>query len=63
MKPTVIVLVQLGSVIDLFLTRNKYLFQKTNSLETGISDPHPLIAVVLQTTYERFSAKLLTYGS
>ena len=63
MKPTVIVLVQLGSVIDLFLTTNKYLFQKTNSLETSISDPHPLKAVVLQTTYERFSTKLLTYGS
>ena len=33
-----------GSTIDLFLTINKYLFQKTNSFETGISDYHHLIA-------------------
>ena len=27
-----------GAMIDLFLTTTKYLFQKTNSFETGISD-------------------------
>ena len=52
-----------GSMIDLFLTTNKYLFQKTNSFETGTSDHHPLIATVLKTTYERFPPKLLTYRS
>ena len=52
-----------GSTIDLFLTRNKYLFQKTNYFETGISDHHHLIAAVLKTTYERFPPKLLTYRS
>ena len=52
-----------GSMIDLFLTTNKYLFQKTNSFETGISDHHHLIATVLKTTYERFPPKLLTYRS
>ena len=52
-----------GSTIDLLLTTNKYLFQKTNSFETGISDYHPLIATVLKTTYERFPLKLLTYRS
>ena len=45
-------------MIDLFLTTNKYLFQKT-----GISDHHHLIATVLKTTYERFPPKLLTYRS
>ena len=52
-----------GSTTDLFLTTNKYLFQKTNSLETGISDHHHLIATVLKTTYGRFPPKLLTYRS
>ena len=51
------------STIDLFLTTNKYLFQKTNSFETGINDHHHLIATVLKTTHERFSPKLLTYRS
>ena len=41
-----------GSMIDLFLTTNKYLFQKTNSFEVGISDYHHLIAKLLKTTYE-----------
>ena len=48
-----------GSTTDLFLTTNKYLFQKTNSFETGISDHHHLIATVLKTPYERFPPKLL----
>ena len=52
-----------GSTIDLFLTTNKYLFQETNSFETGISDHHYLIATVLKTTYERFPPKLLKYRS
>ena len=51
------------STIDLFLTTNKYLFQKTNSFETGISDHHHLIATVLKTTFERFPAKLITFRS
>ena len=51
------------STIDLFLTTNKYLFQKTNSFETGISDHHHLIATELKTTYERFPPKLITYRS
>ena len=42
------------SMIDLFLTTNKYIFQKTNSFETDVSDHHNLIATVLKTNYERF---------
>ena len=52
-----------GSTIDLILRTNKYLFQKTNSFETGISDHHHLIATVHKTTYERSPPKLLTYRS
>ena len=52
-----------GSMINIFLTTNKYLLQKTNSFETGISDYHHLIATVLKTTYERLPPKLLTYRS
>ena len=51
------------SMTDLFLATNKYLFQKTNSFETVISDHHHLIATVIKITYERFSPKLLTYRS
>ena len=47
-----------GSMIDLFLTTNKYLFQKTISF-----DHHHLIATVLKITYKRFPPKLLTYRS
>ena len=52
-----------ASMIGLFLTTNKYLFYKINSFETGISDHHHLIATVLETTYQRFPPKLLTYRS
>ena len=52
-----------GSTIDLFLSTNKYLFKKTNSFETGITDHHHLIDTVLKTTYERFPPKLLMYRS
>ena len=51
------------SIIDLFLRRNKYLFQKTNSFETGISDHHHLKATVFKTIYEIFSQRLLTCRS
>ena len=52
-----------GSMVDLFLTTNKYIFQKTNSFEIGISDHHHLIAAVVKTTYERSPPKLQTYRS
>ena len=52
-----------GSMIYLLLTTNKYLFQKTNCFETGVSDHHDLIATALKTTYERSPPKLLAYRS
>ena len=52
-----------GSMIYLLLTTNKYLFQKTNCFETGISDHHDLIGTALKTTYERSPPKLLAYRS
>ena len=42
-----------GSTIDLFLTTNKYLFQKTNSFETGISDHQHLIATVIMKDFHQ----------
>ena len=42
------------SMIDLLLTMNKYLFQKTNSFETGISDHHHLIAKFLKQLMKDF---------
>ena len=48
-----------GSMIDLFLSTNKYLFQKANSFETGITDHHHLITTVIPKTYERSPPKFL----
>ena len=44
----------MSSTIDLFLTTNKYLFQKTNSFETCNSDYHHLIAMVLNQLMNDF---------
>ena len=38
-----------GSAIDLILTNNSYLYQKSQSFETGISDHHHLICTMLKT--------------
>ena len=50
-----------GSTIDLILTTNRHLFQKTHSFETGVSDHHHLICTMLKTTYECFPPKLIHY--
>ena len=46
-----------GSMIDLFLTTIKHLFQKqkANSFEVGISDHDHLIATMLKLTYENLT--------
>ena len=38
-----------GSAIDSILTNYSYLFQKSQSFETGISDHHHLICTMLKT--------------
>ena len=52
-----------GSTIDLILTNNIYLFQKTQSFETGISDHHHLICTMLKTKYQRMPPKIITFRS
>ena len=50
-----------GSCIDLILTNRKYCFKNTSSFETGISDHHHLIYLMLKTTFEKAEFKKVTY--
>ena len=52
-----------GSAIDLILTNNSYLSQKSQSFETGISDHHHLICTMLKSKYERMPLKAIYYQS
>ena len=52
-----------GSMIDIFLSTKKHLFQKANSFETSITDHHHLIATVIQKTYEISPPKFLVCRS
>ena len=52
-----------GSAIDLILTNNNHLYQKSQSFETGISDHHHLIYTMLKSKYERMPPKTITYRS
>ena len=40
-----------SSTIDLFLTNKSNFFQKTNAIETGLSDHHKLICTFLKSCY------------
>ena len=46
-----------GSATDLILTNNSYLYQKSQSFETGISDHHHLIC----TSEYEMQPKTITY--
>ena len=46
-----------GSAVDLILTNNSYLYQKSQSFETGISDHHHLICTMLKIKYEQMPPK------
>ena len=46
-----------GSAVDLILTNNSYLYQKSQSFETGISDHHHLICTMLKIKYEKMPPK------
>ena len=50
-----------GSCINLILTNRKYCFRNTSSFETGISDYHHLIYLMLKTTFEKEESKKVTY--
>ena len=41
-----------GSCIDLLITNSKFLFMKTNSFETGLSDHNHMIYTILKTKFD-----------
>ena len=49
-----------GSSIDLILTNGEY-FNNTSFDETGISDPHHLIFLIIKTAFALEEAKKLVY--
>ena len=50
-----------GSCIDLILTDRKYCFKNTSSYETGISDHHHLIFLIMKTTFASEEPKKFVY--
>ena len=50
-----------GSCIDLILTNRKYCFKHTSTFETGLSDHHHLIYLMLKTTFNKEESKQLIF--
>ena len=50
-----------GSCIDLILTNRKFSFNNSTSFETGLSDHHHLIYLMLKTTFHEEEPKTLIY--
>ena len=50
-----------SSITDLFLTNKPNFFQKTNAIETGLSDHHKLIYTFFKSCFERFNPKIVYY--
>ena len=50
-----------SSTIDLFLTSKPNFFQKTNAIETGLSDHHKLICTFFKSCYDRLKPKIVYY--
>ena len=50
-----------GSCIDLILTNRKYCFKNTSSYETGISDHHHLIFLIMKTIFASEEPKKFVY--
>ena len=48
------------SCIDLLIENSKFLFMKTNSFETSLSDHHHMVQI-LKTKFEKFEPKKLIY--
>ena len=49
------------SCIDLFLINEPRTFQRTTTIETGISDFHKLVVTVLKTFYKKQRLKIINY--
>ena len=50
-----------GSCVDLILTNRRFSFKHSNSYETGISDRHHLIHLMLKSNLSNSEPKLVTY--
>ena len=50
-----------GSSIDLILTNRKYSFKNTSSYETGLSDHHHMIYIMLKSSFVNIEPKQLNY--
>ena len=50
-----------SSTIDLFITNKPNFFQKTNAIETGLSDNHKLICTFFKSCYDRLKPKIVYY--
>ena len=50
-----------GTCIDLIFSNQKYSFQHTGAVETGISDHHALVYTMLKAKYVKRKAKEITY--
>ena len=47
--------------IDLILTSNKNNFQKINTIETGLSEFHAMIVIILKSGFTKQESKVITY--
>ena len=50
-----------GSCIDLISTNRRYFFKHISSTETGLSDLHHLVSLMMKTTFEKEESKVLVY--
>jgi len=50
-----------GTSLDIMLTNRPNYFQKSCTIETGLSDCHKMIATCLKATFRKIPAKVITY--
>ena len=50
-----------GTSIDVILTNKSRSFQKTTTIETGLSDHHKLILTFFKTTFQKLKPKNITF--
>ena len=47
--------------IDLVLTNRPKFFQNTNVVETGLSDFHKIVVIIMETTFRKLKPKIINY--
>ena len=60
-EPTCFKDVNKPSCIDLFLTNNSKCFEDCLTLETGLSDFHKLVVIIIKTKHECFVPKIINF--